>query len=307
MKLLFLGLIYISSAFAHDQHDWRSDIQAYLNLKFETPLVLAHKKSRPLFHSLFKSSVDMDYFKTKLKVLASTERSSEEGLDLARAFLKTEYEKLGFVVSFQEFGDGINFIAEKKGTKKDAKILILSSHIDSWDNHGANDNGTGTIGLLSIAESLRRKNIDHTLRIIGFDGEEDGLLGSDAYTVTLDKTQILGNINLEMIGYHSMKNGFFHVIDCDREESLFLSQAIKKSISQLKIPLTVSKTCSSRSDHASFWRRDIPAIVISENFFGGDGDPCYHESCDIIDERLNYKYIENILNAVLDTTENFLE
>jgi hypothetical protein len=46
--------------------------------------------------------------------------------------------------------------------------------------------------------------------------------------------------------------------------------------------------------------------VISENFFGGDADPCYHAKCDVMDERLDYNYMSNILSAVLDASETLL-
>ena len=87
---------------------------------------------------------------------------------------------------------------------------------------------------------------------------------------------------------------------------MVLSDEIKSSIASLGLPLSVVKTCTDRSDHASFWRHKLPAVVISENFFGGDGDPCYHAKCDVMDDRLNYDYMRNILDAVLDATENII-
>jgi Zn-dependent M28 family amino/carboxypeptidase len=262
----------------------------------------------------------MDLFKEKLAILTGEtpylynsekviigERKTQKRLDWARAFLKEEYQKLGFEVYLQPFGDGINFIAEKKGTTTPDKILILSSHIDSVGNKGANDNGTGTIGLLTVAQELAKSQYSSSIRILGFDREEVGLRGSDAYVASLnDKTNIIGNINFEMMGYHSRNDGAFHLIDCSKKDSLFLSKSVKDSISTLDLDLSVVKTCTDRSDHASFWRHKIPAVVISENFFGGDADPCYHDSCDIMDERLNYGYMEKILSAVLDASEKLL-
>ncbi|MFL5784944.1 MAG: M28 family peptidase, partial [Bacteriovoracaceae bacterium] len=87
------------------------------------------------------------------------------------------------------------------------------------------------------------------------------------------------------------------------DNSLFLSQSMKESISELNLALTISKACTDRSDHASFWKNKIPAIVISENFFGGDGDPCYHAKCDVMDDRLDYDYMGKILEALLRTIE----
>lgn len=308
-KILFAATALLSlSAFAHEDHDWRQDYQAYLSVSYELPSIPFKRKQTPS-----RTRLDMNFFKAKLEVLAGVtpyqgvvinERKSLDGLNRTRAFLKEEYERLGFTVSFQPFGSGTNFIAEKTGTTTPDKVLVLSSHIDSVGNKGANDNGTGTIGLLTVAQELSRNNYSSTIRVLGFDREEQGLVGSDAYVATIAKKEnIIGNINFEMMGHHSRQDGRFHVIDCDRKESLFLSSAIKEAISNLDLGLSVVKTCTDRSDHASFWRKKIPAVVISENFFGGDADPCYHARCDVVDERLNYGYMQKILDATLAATE----
>ncbi|MFP5385805.1 MAG: M28 family metallopeptidase [Bacteriovoracia bacterium] len=307
MKTL-LVLLFSLSAFAHDGHDWREDYEAYLSVVVDNPL------KTKVFRTSVKR-IDMEFFKEKLSSFAAIERKSNESLDKSRELLKTEYEKIGFEVSFHPFGTGTNFIAEKKGVISPEKILILSSHIDSVGNKGANDNGTGTIGVLAVARELAKKDYAFTIRVLGFDREERGLLGSDAYVASLaDKKNIIGDINFEMMGYHKKNDGGFHLIDCERPfifnkprlESEFLSQEVKNSIQNLGLDLHVVKTCTNRSDHASFWRHNIPAIVISENFFGGDADPCYHSRCDVVDERLNYNYMSLILEAVLDASEKLL-
>ncbi len=308
--LLLSSMMLMSFAFAHDGHDWRMDYEAYLNLNYQAPL------NKSFGHLRAPKRLDMSFFKEKLEIFASVERKTNKNLDVARAFLTEEYKKLGFEVSLHPFGSGTNFIAEKKGTKNPEKVLVLSSHIDSVGNKGANDNGTGTIGVLAVAKELAKNDYAFTVRVLGFDREEVGLKGSDAYVAAIAyKKAIIGNINFEMMGHNSRNDGAFHVIDCERPffvdatglGSQVLSAKVKESIATLGLDLNVVKTCTNRSDHASFWRHKIPAIVISENFFGGDADPCYHASCDIVDERLNYGYMEKILEAVLDSTEKLLK
>lgn len=309
-SLIAASMAFISlSAFAHEDHDWRQDYQAYLSLNYVLPSVAASQKSQT-FRRLQSPRIDMTYFKENLKkfTMDVAERKTNKNLDLAREVLKAEYEKLGFIVSYHAFGSGTNFIADKLGTVSPEKVIILSSHIDSVGNHGTNDNGTGTVGLLAVAKALSNKSYSSTVRILGFDREEVGLRGSDAYVATLtDKANVIGNINFEMMGVNSRRDGAFHVIDCDKANSLFLTRNILDSISSLSLPLSVVKTCTDRSDHASFWRKKIPAVVISENFFGGDADPCYHARCDVMDERLNYDYMGNILEAVLDASEKIIK
>ena len=159
-----------------------------------------------------------------------------------------------------------------------------------------------------MAQELAKNNYAYTVRVLGFDKEETGLVGSDAYVASLqNKSNIIGNINFEMMGVNSRKDGSFHVIDCQKATSVAISNEIRSSIANLGLPLTIVKACTDRSDHASFWRHNLPAVVISENFFGGDADACYHAKCDIVDERLDYGYMGNILEAVLDATEHLLK
>jgi hypothetical protein len=307
MNYFLLFLILLSSTlYAHnDLHDWRTDYEAFLSVAYDLPLNNGESISSSKLHS---KRVDMQFFKEKLITLTSVaDRRSPDNLEATRNYLKSEYEKLGFEVSFQPFGEGTNFIAEKKGTIHPEKVLILSSHIDSVRCKGANDNGTGTIGLLAVSQELAKSNYGKTIRILGFDQEEVGLVGSDAYVATIrEKQNIIGNINFEMMGVNSRKDGSFHVIDCQKESSLFLSQQIRTSINKLGLPINIVKACTDRSDHASFWRNKLPAVVISENFFGGDADPCYHAKCDVVDDRLDYSYMGNILEAVLDASEQIL-
>jgi Zn-dependent M28 family amino/carboxypeptidase len=313
MKHLLVLILFVSTcAQAHDDHDWRLDTLAYLSVNYQAPLMM--KRRSNIDAGL--STVDMKFFREKLEVFAGikpfegqtiSERRSQKSLDVARSFLTQEYQAIGFETSLHVFSSGTNFIAEKKGTKNPEKVLILSSHIDSVGNRGANDNGTGTIGLLTLAKELSKKEFSYTIRILGFDREEVGIVGSDAYLATLkDRENIIGNINFEMMGVNRRDDGAFHVIDCNRAESLFLSQSIKDVISSEGLALSIVNTCTTRSDHASFWRRNIPAIVISENFFGGDADPCYHDRCDVMDDRFNFSYMGKILSAVLRATQNIV-
>jgi hypothetical protein len=315
-RIIIALCLFTSQAYAHLADDWRHDYMAYLSVEADTSPIRNFSSS----HKSRKTSsvgINMVYFKEVLAQLSGetaveineqramiTERKSEINLNRTRNLLKQEFYKHGFETDNHVFGGGVNFIAEKKGTVHPERTLILSAHIDSVGNKGANDNGTGVAGLLALAQILSGSQFPITIRMIGFDKEEVGLRGSDAYVSSLrDRDQIIGNINFEMMGVNARKDGAFHVIDCGRTESLFLSAAIRKSIIQRQLDLSIVRACTNRSDHASFWRRNIPAIVISENFFGGDADPCYHNRCDVMDDRLNYPYMAQILEAILGAIE----
>lgn len=238
------------------------------------------------------------------KSVTISERGSKKGKDNARAFLKQEYEAIGFTVTSQPFGSfvnpGINFIAEKVGSDP-SRVLLLTSHMDSVGNAGADDNGSGTIGALAIANALKGIDLKYSLRIVAFDQEENGLYGSIAYAKAMNNDgtikQLMGVINLEMTGYDEDDDGAFHVIDCNEGTSAELSSALMRVVNRDPLRLKRVAACTNRSDHASFWKYNAPAVVISQNFFGGDDNPCYHKSCDKVD-RVQFDYMTRITTAV---------
>ncbi len=316
------------SSHSHDSHTWSGDKEAfkYNDAQKET----LKRNIEAIDHS--KDSLDQDefiaqisetYLKEKLEKISGaknvnlggslglvsiSERSSSKGRELARQFLTQEYKALGYKVTEQKFGRGVNLIAEKKSTHPDAKILILTSHYDTVRTAGANDNGTGTISALGVAKALSTQNFKHTIQIVAFDKEESGLVGSKAFVKKIsDKSKIIGNINYEMMGTNSRKDGVFHVIDCKRAESTFLSSEIANTINRNSLQIAINPGCTDRSDHASFWKKKIPAIVISENFFGGDSDKCYHKKCDIVDERIDFTYMKNITHAIYGAIISLLQ
>jgi hypothetical protein len=78
-----------------------------------------------------------------------------------------------------------NTIGEIKGTEKPDEFVIIGAHLDSWDlAQGTTDNGTGSCVVLEAARTLVRSGIKprRTIRFILFTGEEQGLMGSKAYT-----------------------------------------------------------------------------------------------------------------------------
>lgn len=238
-----------------------------------------------------------------------TERGSPEGRKKAVAYLAAFYRDLGFTVSYHHFGtDGINVIAEKAGADP-SRVLLVTSHLDSVSNPGADDDGAGTVSAMAIARSLAKVPLNHTLRIVAFDQEERGLVGSKAYVKWLNERNelaaVLGVINLEMTAWDSDNDGAFHAIDCNENQSGALTQQLVAAIAHAGLNIHRTEACTNRSDHASFWRYNVPAIVISENFFNGDGNPCYHRSCDQV-TNLNWDYMTTLTRAMTWTVADLL-
>ncbi len=86
-------------------------------------------------------------------------------------------------------------IAEIKGTTWPDEVVIISAHTDSWNgpgSQGCTDNGTGTVVTLEAARILAaaKAKPKRTIRFILWTGEEQGLLGSQAYVQSLSQDDL---------------------------------------------------------------------------------------------------------------------
>ncbi len=102
-------------------------------------------------------------------------------------------------------------IATLPGDDPNRGSIVISSHFDSRnsdgndetrDAPGANDNGSGTSAVLEAARVLARSHFPATLVFACFDGEEQGLFGSDHFAKTLSARgmRVEANLNDDIIG-----------------------------------------------------------------------------------------------------------
>ncbi|MCZ6688745.1 MAG: M28 family peptidase [Planctomycetota bacterium] len=146
-------------------------------------------------------------------------------------------------------------------------------------HNGANDNASGTSGLLEVAEAFveSKVSIRRTIIFIAFDGEEKGLLGSRYYvtdpTVSMESTVAM--LNMDMIGV----NKEFEVFIGAGEENTTLKEihVAANRIINLSIRYDGMEKFRNRSDQAPFLDAGVPALF----FFTGE-HPEYHTADDDI-------------------------
>ena len=81
--------------------------------------------------------------------------------------------------------ESANVVGEIRGAEQPEQIVVVGGHLDSWDlAMGSTDDGTGVATTLGAAEAILASGAKprRTLRFVLFTGEEQGLLGSLAYT-----------------------------------------------------------------------------------------------------------------------------
>ena len=122
--------------------------------------------------------------------------------------IKIDYEQKSKPISSD------NVAAIIKGTEKPDEYIVLSAHLDHIGMHdgevfnGADDDGSGTVAILEIAEAFKAALKDgngpkRSIIFLHVTGEEKGLLGSQYYTdydPLVPLSQTVANLNIEMIG-----------------------------------------------------------------------------------------------------------
>lgn len=109
--------------------------------------------------------------------------------------------------------DGMNVIGEIPGAAKKDEIVMVGAHFDSWHSGtGATDNGAGSAVMIEVMRMLKSLNLklDRTVRIALWGGEEEGLLGSQAYVkqhFADPKTMNVTPEHAKLSGYFNLDNG----------------------------------------------------------------------------------------------------
>lgn len=226
-------------------------------------------------------------------------------------------EPTGFYLDYTPYSgpvevQGENVIAYIEGSDPDLKdeVVVLMGHYDhiglsmpdeSGDmlNNGADDNGSGSMALLTIAESLQEaKNngigLDRSVLILHVSAEEKGLLGSRYYSdhpvVPIEQT--VTAFNTDMIGRSDPENveagttDYFYLIGGEIISSGLdsLVTVANEETSQMRIDrkyndLTDSNQFYRRSDHWNFGRLNVPFVF----FFTGVHED-YHRPSDEVDK-----------------------
>lgn len=192
------------------------------------------------------------------------------------------------------------------------QVVVVGAHLDSVpEGPGINDNGSGSAGILEIAEQLQETKLDRKLqrpvRFAFWGAEELGLLGAEHYVANLDDeglAEIYANLNFDMIGSPNYARFVYDGNgDADGvpggEDSGPVGSA---EIEQIFTGYFDSKDLASeptafdgRSDYGPFIAAGIPAgglftgaegVKTPEQvaLYGGTAgvayDPCYHQACD---------------------------
>ena len=214
--------------------------------------------------------------------------------------------------------EGRNIVGEIKGQTRPDEIIIMVAHLDSINGHtndlnapapGADDNASGCAALLEAAAIIRRHRFERTIRFVFTTGEEYGLLGSAHYAQAIYGQNILAVINLDMIAYSTQDPprvilGTRVVYDPGYPEDLEIAETFIQVVNNYGLTAFISPTISADSDEYadqySFWQRNMPALMVIEDYFN-NFNPKYHSADDRLNV-LNLPYAAAQVKAALGTT-----
>lgn len=260
----------------------------------------------------YMNTITADELKTHLYIVASDSMEGREtgsaGQKKAGVYLIKQYKKenIPFPKGAQNYyqkvpaeflnarrndnlGDSENIWAFIEGSEKPDEVLVISAHYDHVGMkdgevyNGADDDGSGTVALLEIAQAFETaKKEGHgpkrSILFLHVTGEEHGLLGSRFYSENplFPIANTITNINIDMIGRrdeaHASTNNYVYVIGADRLSTDLDNICKIANAKYVKLDLDYKfnnpmdpNHFYERSDHYNFAKNGIPSVF----FFNG--------------------------------------
>ena len=287
----------------------------------------------------FAATITAAELRQHLFVIASAEMEGRNtpspGLEKAADYIIAQYRRLGVQPgnnnSYRQTvqltnGSASNIIGIVEGTEKKDECVIISAHYDHVGvingniYYGADDNGSGTVSLLEIADAFTRAKKEgfapkRTMVFLHFYGEEKGLWGSDYYVnnpvFPLGKTS--ANLNIDMIGriatdYQASADSanYLYLIGDSRMSTQLnpITDSINNRYTKLHIDRKYDAPADPnrvfyRSDQYHFARKGVPVLFYFDGFY-----PDYHTPADTPD-KIRYELMSKRLQLIFYTAWDF--
>lgn len=276
--------------------------------------------------------IDRAQLLADIEFLASDELEGRltgtEGNRVAREYIADRFQSLDLLMfgdtyeqhfsftntrSGVDFDLAVNLIGYIEGSSHPDRYIVVTAHYDHLGvrdgeiYNGADDNASGTGGLMAAARYFSHNQPENSIIFVAFDAEEQGLQGARYFVenppVPLD--QFVMNVNMDMISTN-FENELYAV---GTNHYPFLRPMIEESTADAHIDVLFGydgadgrDDWTMSSDHGPFHQQGIPFI-----YFGVEDHPHYHQPSDIF-ENINpdfYAYaVETIIGFLRDVDQN---
>ncbi|MFQ5576922.1 MAG: M20/M25/M40 family metallo-hydrolase [Anaerolineae bacterium] len=241
------------------------------------------------------------------------------GVAVERDYIQTKMTALGLQTRLQNFNYGGHSLDNIEGTlpgwdPHSDTVYLAVAHYDSITVNsgsnpesaapGADDNASGVAAVLEAARVLSQNRYRYTLKFVAFSAEELGLIGSGRYAAQARAagTPIGGVINHDMVAWDGDGDGAMDLHVGTRSDSQALGLVYSNTLATYGIALNLQYIiigATNRSDHASFWSQNYPALLAIEDFADSqDFNPYYHTPGDTLD-KLDMGYARKFAQATV--------
>jgi hypothetical protein len=249
----------------------------------------------------------------------SAKAAMEKGNPQPRSYSSNVWLELNKTINKMSSSNVMGYI---EGTDKKDEYVILTAHYDHLGKrndtlifYGADDDGSGTVSILELAEAFTKaklagKGPRRSIVFMAVSGEEKGLWGSAYYgdhpVFPLEKTTV--NLNIDMIGRTDPKRkladsmNYVYIVGDNKLSSDLrpISEAMNKKYTRLGLDYKYNQPNDPeriyyRSDHYNFARKGVPIIF----YFNGTHND-YHRSTDTPD-KINYDLLAKRAKLVFFT------
>lgn len=267
-------------------------------------------------------AVSVTQFRVDLEHLVAfgTRYSTSSSYLAAAQQARNQLTTLGFTAALHPIAVGgrtsHNVVADLPGSGPEPReVVLVTAHLDSINIQGgpsapapgADDNGSGSAGLLSIARIFAMHRAAADLRLILFGGEEEGLFGSQQYVAGLDsadRDRISAVVNMDMIG--SVNTQTPTVLIEGGQVSQPVIDAVAEAAGTYTSLVVQTSLNPFNSDHVPFIEAGIPAVLTIEGAdSANDRVHSEHDTLEFVDDalaaeilRMNVAYLALALGRV---------
>lgn len=163
----------------------------------------------------------------------------------------------------RESSDAPNVVAELRGRERPDEVVLVASHLDSWDlGSGAIDNATGAAAVIEALRVIRAAGVrpGRTIRFALFSGHEQGHLGAEAYAASHEGT--LGSVAAVLV----LAGGTGRVtgVALQGRDALRADWEAMFGAAERLGPFRVRSAERGGSDHLPFLVRGVPSFALDQ-------------------------------------------
>lgn len=242
-------------------------------------------------------------------------------------YIETVFRKYSDSITIQKYivkGRTYQNVICSFGTENKKRIIVGAHYDVCGRQEGADDNASGTVGLLELARLLKGQKLNNRIDLVAYSTEEPPYFGTEwmgsfihAKSMVDNKVDVLGMIALEMIGYFKDeknsqsypmpllslfygKRGDYITLIRKFGAGKFARQFSKnfKTANTIRTKKFTGPTFIKGldwSDHLNYWKFGISTLMITDTSFYRNEN--YHEPTDIM-ETLDLKRMAKVIDGV---------